>query len=136
MSFENIFCRIFHLDFAKNLHENSIGKTFLGCSYHLNGITEYSICYPQPLSHHPYALTTELSGWTMRYASFWFWIFQNVSGKTNQTVLFLFPNLSKNSQAGSTCAVCSKFLWINDLTFQFLIKNLCITGVKSRFLDQ
>ena len=29
--------------------------------------------------------------------------------KPSQTVLFLFPNLSKNSTPGSTCAVCSKF---------------------------
>ena len=36
--------------------------------------------------------------------------FPNVSDKTNQTVLFLFPNLSKISPPESTCAVYSKFL--------------------------
>ena len=40
------------------------------------------------------------------------------------------------SQPGSTCAVCSEFLWINDLIFQFSIKNLCIRGVKTSFLNQ
>ena len=33
----------------------------------------------------------------------------NVSDKT-KSIFFLFPNLSKNSQPRSTCAVCSKFL--------------------------
>ena len=37
--------------------------------------------------------------------------------KPNQTVLFLFPNLPKPSQPGSTCAVCSKFLEINEFCF-------------------
>ena len=30
----------------------------------------YTICYPQPLSDHAYALTTELSDGTIRHASF------------------------------------------------------------------
>ena len=34
-------CRLFHLVFTKNYHQNSVGKTFLGCSYHLNGIKEW-----------------------------------------------------------------------------------------------
>ena len=51
--------------------------------------------------------------------------------KPSQTVPFLFPNLSKISPPESTCAVC-KFLQINDLIFQFLIRNLSITGAKTR----
>ena len=26
-------CRLFYLSFTKNIHENSVGKTFLGCSF-------------------------------------------------------------------------------------------------------
>ena len=37
--------------------------------------------------------------------------------KPNQTVLFLFPNLSKPSQPGSTCALSSKVLEINEFCF-------------------
>ena len=37
--------------------------------------------------------------------------------KLTPAVLFLFPNLSKPSQPGSTCAVCSKFLEINEFCF-------------------
>ena len=52
-------------------------------------------------------------------------IFKLLQTKPNQTVFFLLPNLSKNFQPESTCAVCSKLLSINDLAFPFLIKNLC-----------
>ena len=87
VSFQNIFCRLFNLVFTNNIHENSVGKTFLGYSYHLCGI----ICNPQRLASHASALTTELSGRTMRYASFWSWTFQNVSAKTKSDSPFPVP---------------------------------------------
>ena len=37
---------------------------------------------PQPRAYCAHALTTEIFGRTTRRASFWFWSFQNVSGKT------------------------------------------------------
>ena len=42
--------------------------------------------------------------------------------KPNQTVLFLFPNLSKNS--------------LPESIFQFLINYQSITGAKTSFLNQ
>ena len=43
VSFGKIFGRLFHLLSTENIHEDSVGKTFLGCSYHLNGIKEIYI---------------------------------------------------------------------------------------------
>ena len=51
-SFGNIFCRLFPLVFTKNIHANSVGKTFLGCSYHLNGIKEIYIISVMSDSRH------------------------------------------------------------------------------------
>ena len=35
------YLQTIYLVFTKNIHENSVGKTFFGCSYHLNDIKEY-----------------------------------------------------------------------------------------------
>ena len=47
--------------------------------------------------------------------------FWNISGETKSVSLklnlLLLPNLSNGYYPGSTCAVCSKFLSINDLIF-------------------
>ena len=52
-SFGNVFCRMFHLDFTKNIHENSVGKFFWVCSYHLSCIKEIHIIsgHKQPSAH-------------------------------------------------------------------------------------
>ena len=38
-------CRLFHLVFKKNIHENSVRKTFWECLYHLNAIKEFIYIY-------------------------------------------------------------------------------------------
>ena len=111
------FRRLFHLVFTKNNHE--IIKEISGHKWSTTHSAQISQTEdewdlnPQPRAYRAHALTTEISGQTMRRDLFWSWIFQlskMFQTKPNMTVLFLFPTLSKSSQSGSTCAGCSKFL--------------------------
>ena len=70
----------------------------------------YTICYPQPLAYRAHDLIIEISRerWHMLHSDIE--LFRMFQAKPNQTGYFLFLNLSKISQPGSTCAVCCKFL--------------------------
>ena len=95
VSFENIFCRLFNLVFTNNIHENSVGKTFLGYSYHLCGIKEYT--YISFAIHNVLLLMKVLQPlsylaeqWDMLH--FDLELSKMFQPKPNQTVLFLFPS--------------------------------------------